>query len=254
MILLSAIFNALFLSPLFFVLAFACGIVLLVLHKRAAALWLIGAATVLFLLLSLPVARDIAARPLERKWPPFPVNPPAVDAIVVLGGGVRRGAADEVDGARLSEESLARVVYGAVLYRRLGVPVIVSGGTTWRERFARSEARVAAAKLISLGVPAARVIREEKSRTTRENAAEVAKALKSRGMFRVVLVTSAVHMPRALLAFSREGITCVPGPTSYLSQTAPPTAADFLPTFGALHETFLAFQEYFGIALYALRR
>ena len=250
-----------FLSPLLLGFLLAGGIVLLVFRKRTPALWLIGATTLLFLALSLPVVRDIALRPLERKWPPFPVNPPAVDAIVVLGGGVRQGAADgerrreqpEAVAASLTEESLARVVYGAVLYRRLGVPVIVSGGTTWREPSARSEAEVAAATLLSLGVPESKVIQEGRSRTTWENAEEVAKILDRQGLSRIVLVTSAVHMPRALLAFTRAGIACVPGPANYMSQTISPAAVDFIPSFRALQETFFAFQEYCGMVLYTFR-
>jgi uncharacterized SAM-binding protein YcdF (DUF218 family) len=254
MILLSGIVSVVFLSPLVFCLLLAGGTVLLILKKRTAALSLIGATTVLLLLLSLPVVSSLALRPLERKWPPFPAHPPVVHAIVVLGGGVRQGVADETGSESLTGESRARVVYGAILYRRLGVPVIMSGGTIWAERFARSEAEVAAAELILLGVPEADVIREDRSRTTRENAAEVAKILVGRGMSRIALVTSAAHMPRALLAFSRAGISCVPGPTNYLSRTVAPAGVDFLPSFDALQECFFAFREYCGMVLYTLRR
>jgi uncharacterized SAM-binding protein YcdF (DUF218 family) len=254
MILLSGIVSVVFLSPLLFVLLFAGGIAFLAARKRTAALRLLSATTALLLLLSLPAVRYVVLRPLERAWPPFPANPPAVDAIVALGAGVRQGAADTPGGLGLTEDSRARVVYAAILHRRLGVPVIVSGGTTWQERFARSEAEVAAATLVSLGVPEADVLQEGASRTTRENASGVAKMLRARGMTRIALVTSAVHMPRAILAFSRSGIDCVPAPTRYMAQTTLPAAVDFLPSFESLQEIFFGFREYLGIVFYAIMR
>ncbi len=141
----------------------------------------------------------------------------------------------------------------SILFKRLGVPVIVSGGVTWQERFGRSEAEVAAAMLATLGVPAADVIQEGRSRTTRENAAETAKIMRGKGMTRIALVTSAVHMPRAMRAFAREGITCVPAPTSYRAQEKFHGVIDFLPSFDALRDCFDAFREYCGIVLYAVR-
>jgi uncharacterized SAM-binding protein YcdF (DUF218 family) len=254
MILLSGIVSAIFLSPLLFVLLLAGGIALLAVRKRAAALWLISATAALLLLLSLPAVRYVVLRPLERAWPPFPSNPPAVDAIVALGAGVRQGAADMPGELGLTEDSRARVVYAAILHRRLGVPIIVSGGTTWQERFARSEAEVAAAILVSLGVPEADVLQEGASRTTWENASGVLKLLRARGMTRIALVTSAVHMPRAILAFSRFGIDCVPAPTLYLAQTSRPTAVDFLPSFESLQEIFVGLREYLGIVFYEIMR
>jgi len=253
MIVISGIVTGVLLSPLLFVLLLAAGILLVVLQKRKAALWLLGSSTALLLLLSLAVVSDSVLRPLERKWPAFPASPPTVDAIVVLGGGVRQGAADEPAGGSLTEESRARVLYAAILSRRLGVPVIVSGGETWAERFGRSEAEVGAAMLVSLGVPAANIIQEGKSRTTRENAAETAKIIRGRRMSRVALVTSAVHMPRAMRAFAWEGISCVPAPTNYRSRAGYPGLIDFLPSFRSLQDSFDAFREYCGIFLYALR-
>jgi uncharacterized SAM-binding protein YcdF (DUF218 family) len=254
MILISGVISSVFLSPLVFIIPLGAGVILLILRRRTAGAWLIGATTAVLLVLSLPVVGNLALRPLEGKWAPLPADPPAVDALVVLGGGIRQGAAEASGGLDLTDDSRARVVYAAILYRRLRVPVIISGGTTWAERFGRSEADVAAATLIALGVPGEMVMQEGKSRTTRENAREVAAILRIRAMSRIALVTSAAHMPRALLAFSREGIACVPAPTNYRSDARQPAATDFLPRFESLQDVFLALREYLGIVLYTIRR
>jgi hypothetical protein len=56
-----------------------------------------------------------------------------------------------------------------------------------------------------------------------------------------------------MLAFRRAGVSCVAAPTDYLVQEGRLSASDFLPTFGGLQDAFAALQEYFGLALYAVR-
>jgi uncharacterized SAM-binding protein YcdF (DUF218 family) len=255
MIALSAIVNAVFLSPLLLVLLIAAGLALLAARRRRAAAWLLSLTAFLTLALSTGIGRDCVLRPLEYRFPPFPAQAQTVDAIVVLGGGVTGGTPD-TGAASLSPSALKRVVHGLFLYRRLSVPVIVAGGTTWRERDARPEAEVGAEALAAFGVPSERIIREGTSRTTWENAREVAVLLGggAGGSRRVALVTSAWHMPRALMAFTRAGLSCVPAPTDYLSGSRRWTAADLIPSFGALEGSFRGLQEYAGIVLYALRR
>jgi uncharacterized SAM-binding protein YcdF (DUF218 family) len=259
MIALSAVVNAVFLSPLLLVLFIAAGLALLAARRRKTAAWLLSLTAFLILALSTGVGRDLVLRPLEYRSPPFPTPPPSVDAIVVLGGGVTAGTPDE-GAASLSPSALKRVVHGVALYRRLSVPVIVAGGTTWRERDARPEAEVGAEALAGFGVPEDRIIREGTSRTTWENAREVAALLRGGGSAAatgsrgVALVTSAWHMPRALMAFTRAGIPCVPAPVDYISGSRRWTASDFVPSFGALEGSFRGLQEYVGIVFYALRR
>jgi uncharacterized SAM-binding protein YcdF (DUF218 family) len=251
MVVLSAVVTTLFLSPVLFVLLSAAGILLLALHKRRAAIWVLSATSVVLLALSTGSARDLLMRPLERRYAPFPVDPPPVGAIVVLGGGVMDGAPDEGGAAALSQEALKRVVYGLRLYRGLGVPIVVSGGRVWG-RGGETEADAAAILLARLGVPEGVAIREGESRTTWENAREVAKILAAMKIARVALVTSAYHMPRAMLAFSRAGISCVAAPTDYRTGTGRLVAA--LPTFGALGASFTSLREYLGILQYRARR
>jgi uncharacterized SAM-binding protein YcdF (DUF218 family) len=128
MVVLAAVITTLLLSPLVFVLALAAAVVLAALSKRRASIWLLSVTLGLLLALSTGGVRTLLMRPLEYRYPPFPVDPPPVGAVVVLGGGVIDDAPDEGGSAALSEEALKRVVYGLRLYRGLGVPIIASGG------------------------------------------------------------------------------------------------------------------------------
>ncbi len=253
MVALSAVITTLLLSPLVFVLALAAAVVLAALSKRRASIWLLSVTLAVLLAFSTGGVRTLLMRPLEYRYPPFPIDPPTVGAVVVLGGGVIDRAPDEGGSAALSDDAMKRVVYGLRLYRSLGVPVVVSGGRAW-DTGGESEADVAATLLARLGVPEGIVIKEGRSRTTWENAREVARILARRGITRVALVTSAYHMPRAMLAFSRAGVSCVAAPTGFSAGTGRPGLLGSLPSFGSLGLSFTALREYAGIIQYRLRR
>jgi len=253
MVVLSAVITILFLSPLVFVLLCAVGVLLVGIHNRRAAIWLLSSTFAALLALSLGPVRDLLISPLESRYPPFPVEPPPVGAIVILGSGVLDGAPDEGGGGALSQEGLKRVVYGLRLYRSLGAPIVVSGGRVWNTQ-EETEAGAAATLLARLGVPEGIVMKEDKSRTTWENAREVAGVLAARKIARVALVTSAYHMPRAMLAFSRAGISCVPAPTDYRVSRGKISLAAALPSFASLSASFASLREYLGLIQYRVRR
>ena len=250
----SAVFQAIFLSPLLVVLLVATGILLVRRNRRRAGVIILTATAVLLFAFSTGIVSGALLKPLEYRWPAFSDPSPGVEAIVILGGGVREGAPDEGGAPALSQAAKARLVYGFDLSRRLGATVYVSGGRPWRESGGQSEAEVSARMLLRWGLPAERVVTEGASTTTWENARFLAPLLSARGIRRVALVTSAVHMPRARIAFRRAGIETVPAPTDYLSQSKRLSSLDFVPAFGALRDSFGALQEYVGIVLYTLRR
>jgi uncharacterized SAM-binding protein YcdF (DUF218 family) len=155
-------------------------------------------------------------------------------AIVVLGGG-RRAFAPEYGVSDLSSTSFERLRYGAWVAERTGAPLAFTGGVGWaaldRTQVGATEAEIAARIARSeLDQPLRWV--ESASRDTRENAILTMKALREAGVRRVVLVTHAWHMPRALREFGQQagpGIDLVPAPMGYvrLQGTAP---EDWLPT------------------------
>ena len=180
----------------------------------------------------------------------LPVDPDlrGAQAIVVLGGDARAG-----NGADIADElgplSVERVVFAARAYRRLHVPVAVSGGRVGTPQ--SSEAALMKAALeTDFGVPVTWA--EGESRTTWENALYTARMLRPAGVKTVVLVSQAWHLPRAIWAFERVGFVALPWPAPRTAQETE-QLADFLPSIGGLRDTTYALHEMIGAAYYRLR-
>jgi uncharacterized SAM-binding protein YcdF (DUF218 family) len=115
----------------------------------------------------------------------------------------------------------------------------------------RTEAAEIADLLVEWGVPRAAIVEEGASRTTSENAVQVARLLRTRGLRRVLLVTSALHMRRALAAFRAEGVEAIPSPCDALATARPRRGPlDWLPRPEALQRTHDALWELLGLAAY----
>ena len=223
------------------ILGISAGLARLFLFVAVIVLW--GASTPLF--------SDYLCLRLEGQYPPVAVEAtPTAGVIVVLGGGVTgpappRISVDLSDGAD-------RVLHGARLYRAGKAPlVLVSGGVIPWLGLATPEAVSMQALLEEWGVPGASIISEGASRNTYENAVFSKQLLAERGLQQVLLVTSALHMPRALATFRSAGIDAVPAATDYtVIYRDWRTLIDFLPDARALSRTTDAIKEYIGYAYY----
>jgi uncharacterized SAM-binding protein YcdF (DUF218 family) len=171
------------------------------------------------------------------------------DVIVLLGGGADNEAIDLTGQGVPADIMAARLVTAARLYRRLSVPIIVTGGAVFDGT--RSEAAVVRRFLEDLGVPAAGVIAEEKARDTMENARYTAQICASRGFYRPLLVTSPVHYKRAMWCFQRVGLEVAPVPVGHRQpQWANGGWHDWLP--GDLNRLTATLHEHIGLAYYRL--
>ena len=90
---------------------------------------------------------------------------------------------------------------------------------------------------------------ETESKDTKGNAINVAR-LAGDGPF--ILVTTAVHIPRAMSSFQKAGLSVIAAPTDYRSKRTPLTWSDFLPNSSSLQDSCLALHEYLGILYYRL--
>lgn len=147
---------------------------------------------------------------------------PKAQAIVVLGGAMSppSGRSTEID----LHAAADRVWYAARLFHAGKAPLLLlSGGSDMSAAY--PEARAVAIFLVDLGVPEQAMVLEEHSRTSRDNAAFSATLLKARGINHILLVTSALHMPRALALFSRQGLQVIPAATDFEGIQAPPPGA-----------------------------
>jgi uncharacterized SAM-binding protein YcdF (DUF218 family) len=198
---------------------------------------LVTAALVVLYAATVPLVANTLIHGLQQYEP---VSPEALadsgaEAIVVLGGGYY-GESEEYGEATVGPFFLQRLRYAAWLYRRTGIPIIVSSG--------RSDSHTAAQILVEeLAVPLLAV--EDQSWTTRDNARYTTRILEENGLHRVALVTHGWHMPRAVYSFEEAGFRgLVPAPMG-LADPAPepgdwrqwvPSARSLLRTRTALHE------------------
>jgi len=194
---------------------------------------------------SMPVTSHWLARQIENQFPQVPIAAvPHAQAIVVLGGTVSppSGKSTEVNLGRAG-----RVWYAAKLFHASKAPLVLLSGGGDLERQAFSEARAMAVFMQDLGVPERAIALEETSRNTRQNADYSAALLKARGIEHILLVTSALHMPRALALFKAQGLGVTPAPTDFEAGQEPPSGMlAWLPDAGALNGSALAMKELVG--------
>ena len=153
--------------------------------------------------------------PLEdRISRPNPV-PENVEGIVVLGGGLE-GAINLVRGGYELNAAGDRFVETAVLARRYPqARVVVSGGSGSLMLEGEGDAATAQRLLTAQGVDQSRLVLENESRNTYENALFSKKLVAPAPGETWLLVTSAFHMPRALALFRKAGFEVVPWPVDY---------------------------------------
>ena len=148
----------------------------------------------------MPVAW-LLAQPFEMWYPRRPAPEGDAEAIVVFSGSAQKPLPERpymLAGA----DTYARTVHAAWLHKNWRpLPVLACGGGNLGEPFAVTMGRI----LEKEGVPRQMIWTEERSTSTFENAAFAAGILKRHNISRVALVTSAVHMPRSVMAFSQAG-------------------------------------------------
>ncbi len=217
-------------------------------HRRPA--WWTGLAALLWLWIgATPAVSHWALLQLEQAYPPVDVQAlqPA-QALVVLGGAMRAPSA----GYPLPDlqQAADRVWHAARLYHAGKAPLLVLSGGAAQTPGALPEAVAMQLFLRDLGVPDAAMLLETRSANTRENAEMTAALLKSRGISRVLLVTSALHMPRARAQFERAGLQVVPAATDHLA-TETPNTLRWLPSAEALDTSGRVIKEWVGRRLIA---
>lgn len=208
----------------------------------------------LFWLLSCAPVRDMLIEPLEQQYPAIALTLPHSEqtAIVLLGGGVYEKAPEYGGTDQLSPHALQRTVYAADLAIRSGLPVFASGGTPLSAD-TMPEGEVMRLWLLRLNVPMASVFAESSSNNTWENATRMKAILEEKKINRVVLVTSAWHMPRAAWCFAQQGFEVIPAPADYIGGRGDYDLRSYLPHWGVLGDSGLALREYLGTIWYRIR-
>lgn len=220
-------------------------------HRRAGRALLTLLAVFLAAVVATPLQPWLTGE-LENRFAPPPHLPDRIDGIVILGGMIRPNIS-KARGRPTMNDAAERLIEGARLARlHPEAMVIFSGGSADPWNSGASEAQFAGALLRQLGVAEDRLLLEDKSRNTYEN------ALFSRGLLPTapsgtwILVTSAMHMPRSVGVFRRAGWPVIPWPTSYLSGGEAEWANEDIPIM-RLYYLSRTGHEWIGLLYYYLR-
>ena len=250
-LLLSSIARSVLLPPFSFFLLFLGGWALARRWPRLGRVAM-GGVLVLSFALCTVVGANLIVRPLEALTAPLELSRAAgAQAIVVLSAGTIRQA-PEYGGADLPDYvALARLRYAAKLQHETGLPILVSGGIVSLDG---SGSTLAAGQAAALREDFATPVEwlEERSTNTAENATESAKILLGAGRKRILLVTDAMHMPRAARQFQRAGFEVIAAPTMFMTVRAP-GPFDFLPGAEGLRRSHHAVYEWIGLLWYRIR-
>jgi uncharacterized SAM-binding protein YcdF (DUF218 family) len=222
--------------------------------SRAPRRWL-TAVLVIYLGFSVHGIGTITSWPLRRGFSPFSVAdvPPGRGAIVLLSAGSRNVHGRDADKISvLNLAGAARVIEAARVFRTMDSPWLVSSGGAAAGRDMAPESETMKTALIQLGVPADRILLESTSRSTRDQAVLTAAMLRNLGISSFVLVTSDVHMRRALATFRHEGLQPVPA-VARDPLDSQWIGLEWLPTQQGMEFAQEIAHEYVGLAWYKVR-
>jgi uncharacterized SAM-binding protein YcdF (DUF218 family) len=196
----------------------------------------------------------LLVKPLENNYAPLSASELNYESdyssektrIVVLGGGMVRGTPD---GIEIGKTTLKRLYKGWKIHQATGLNLVVSGGIVP----GADDSPVAEAMkevLVDWGVPSDKIIVEKESKNTWQNAVNTASILERSGYKRIVLVTSATHMQRAMYSFQKNWeLDIVPVSTDYIMDTDL-SFLDFLPGRSSLRNNLTALHEWVGLVWY----
>ncbi len=158
---------------------------------------------------------EILIRPLEDRFPRPAEPPPHVDGIIILGGAVNPDITAFRHAITVNEHA-ERLMAAVTLARRYPEAELVhTGGSSEILPDGATEAQVADRWFTEAGIAPGRIVLEDRSRNTRENAVFSKELVKPTPGQVWLLVTSAAHMPRSVGIFRRVGWTVVPWPVDY---------------------------------------
>lgn len=193
---------------------------------------------------SLPVASNWVRGYLEDQHPQVAIQDvPQAEAIVVLGGAVSPAGHGEL--YPNLESGADRVWHAARLFHASKAPLMLISGGSDPEHSATSEAEAMRRLMLALGVSEHAILLEQRSLNTAQNAKYSAGLLAQKDVTGILLVTSALHMPRAKALFEAEGLEVIPAATDH-EVLSRPLWRNLLPETSALDGSSRAIKEIVG--------
>ncbi|HEB55176.1 MAG TPA: YdcF family protein [Gammaproteobacteria bacterium] len=244
------IIQALLMPPALMIIIILAGLILLRWSQRYGKILIISG---IFLLLvaSLPVISNSLVSTME--------NIPALNkeqiknsgakAIIILGGGSYLGA-PEYGGDTVSTASLERIRYGAYIHKQNDLPILVTGGRVLD--YIKTPEATLMARVLKNDFHTPVKWREDQARNTWENAQYSYRMLAREKIKKIILVTHALHMPRALMSFEAAGFEVIPAPLSFHQSGNDIHIFDILPQAASMEVTYNMLHEFIGTLWYRL--
>jgi uncharacterized SAM-binding protein YcdF (DUF218 family) len=248
-------------TPIIWVLFFlVCNLVLTHKAKRRSLWFLLGwyfcflSLLIVFLLGIRPV-ENLLVTTLESKYKPvLKSDLERIDTIIILGGGVNLNGSfqrtPEVSGATYS-----RLFNGLEAFKSSKARKLILSGRGYHGQSV-SEAAAMRDLAVKSGFPLSKIIIEEQSYTTKEQARELHKMGVIDKNTTIGLVTSAIHMMRAYWSFKKKfpEVEIIPIPAGYIYAPDEFSFRDFIPNEGNFYQSSLAIHEWLGLLFYRLQR
>jgi uncharacterized SAM-binding protein YcdF (DUF218 family) len=175
------------------------------------------------------------------------------DAVILLGGGLDAAATERSGQPEYNAAPERMMRTFELLHDGRARQVLITAGNLDARPEAVVEADVLAAQLERWGIAPERIVKEGRSRNTRENALESAPLVRAHGWKSLLLVTSAAHLPRAAGCFAAVGVKADTLAVDLRSSTIPPSKLSWLPRSGALNQSTDMLRELAGRLVYRLR-
>ena len=208
-------------------------------------------ALMLLILLSLPIVSGKLTKILEQSYTPvLPNTIETADAIVVLSGMVRSIKKENRIHYEFSD-AVDRIIGGMELLKlnKAQKIILTKGKLPWS--IGLSEGEYLADFLKSQGINPSKILLTEIVQNTNDEAKAISKMLPKNS--KIILVTSAFHMPRAVTVFQNQDLNVIPYAVDFRQTTKKLDILDFLPQSNAFNDSNLYFREMIGRAFYALR-
>lgn len=249
MFVLSKIFWWVFNPGLVFFAVLSLGAVLLFTRWRRTGRALVAAAVGIAAILSvLPVGSSLIET-LENRFPANPPLPREVDGIIVLGGTVNQHITHARGQPTLTSGGERLTEFVALARRHPEARLVFTGGSGAVFDSTLREASVARLFFERMGLEPERVVFEDRARNTHENALFARRLMAPGAEETWILVTSALHMPRAVGVFRRIGWEVIPWPVDY--QTDGRSGFELSFAFpGGLENLNTAGREWIGLTAY----
>lgn len=228
------------------------GVILMGTRFARAGRGLVTVSIVLFAGFGLLPLGKVSIQSLEDRFPPWDAGRGAPDGIVVLGGAIDPEFAVAHSASELNEAAERVTVIAELARKYPSARILYSGGNGNLIHRGGSEAQIGAALIESFGVPAGRLMLEDQSRNTAENAVFSRQLAMPKPGERWLLVTSAYHMPRSIGAFRKAGFMVEAYPVDYRTTGAADLWIPFDDMAIGLRRTDVAAREWVGLLAYWL--